>query len=61
LQVKHEIAVFLLFYAVMNRLGGRASTEFVPRRGKSGVRHCLSVVCFLQSTSTSVAATCYCR
>jgi len=31
--------VFLLFYAATNEMGGRAYTEFVPRRGKPEVRH----------------------
>jgi len=41
LQVKRSFAVFLVFYAVTDGLGGSTWPEFVPRRAKPEVCHCL--------------------
>jgi len=59
LQVKHQIAVFLLFYAATNGLGGSTKLNLFPGAGNLRYAIAWSVVCFLQSAFRSVAATWY--
>jgi len=58
--IKHQIAVFLLFYAATNGLG---VLKLSLSPGAVNPRHATawSVVCFLQSAFMFVAATCYYR
>jgi len=46
LQVKHQIAVFLLFYAVTNGLGGRPKLSLYPGAGNPRYATASSVIFF---------------
>jgi len=46
LQVKHQIAVFLLFYAATNGLGGSPKLSLSPGAGNPRYATASSVVCF---------------
>jgi len=48
LQVKHQIAVFLLFYAATNRLGGSPKLSLSPRARNPRYATASSAVCFLR-------------
>ena len=58
--IKHQIAVFPLFYGATNGLGA-LKLSLSPGTGNPRYATAWSVICFLQSAFMSVAATWYCR
>jgi len=59
--VKRQIAVFLIFYAATNGLGGSPKLSLSPDAGNPRYATASSVVCSLRSVFIYVAATWYCR